>query len=92
MGASGRTLVEEIAISCAFLAVAVLGYKRYFWIVGVGMIGHGVFDLLHHLFIDNQGMPQWWPGFCMSFDVVMGVWLVVRTRIGRTPFLGPPPQ
>jgi hypothetical protein len=39
------------------------------------MIGHGVFDFIHHFVIDNPGVPSWWPGFCLAFDVLFGVWL-----------------
>jgi hypothetical protein len=36
-----------------------------------------VFDVFHHLLIDNPGVPRWWPGFCMSFDVVAGGYLAL---------------
>ena len=31
------------------------------------------FDLLHHWFIENPGVPHWWPGFCLAFNVIVGV-------------------
>ena len=64
MGASRRTLVIEIVIAGAFLLVAVFGFRKNFWFVVAALIGHGVFDFVHHLFIDNPGVPHWWPGFC----------------------------
>lgn len=39
--------------------------------------GHGVFDFSHHLFIKNPGVPVWWPGFCLSFDVLAGGFLAM---------------
>jgi hypothetical protein len=42
------------------------------------MMGHGVFDSVHHWFIENPGVPHWWPGFCLAFDVILGAWLAPR--------------
>jgi hypothetical protein len=60
-GASGRTLMIEIAVASGFLLLAVFGFKRNFWVVPVALAGHGVFDFVHHFFIDNPGVPPWWP-------------------------------
>jgi hypothetical protein len=78
--ASAHTLMIEIAVACGFLILAVLGFKKHFWIVPVGMAGHGIFDLVHRLIIVNPGVPRWWPGFCLSFDVLLATWLAVRLR------------
>jgi hypothetical protein len=85
MGASRHTLIVEIVIASAFLMVAVLGYRRNFWILVAALIGHGIFDFVHHLFIDNPGVPHWWPGFCLAFDGVLGAWLAVRLISQRQP-------
>ena len=78
MGASRRALIIEIVIATAFLLVAVLGFRKNFWLVVAALIGHGVFDFVHRFFIDNPGVPHWWPGFCLAFDVLLGVFLAVR--------------
>ena len=67
MGASSRTLIIESAVASGFLLVAVLGFRRNFWFVVAALVGHGVFDFVHHLFIDNPGVPHWWPGFRLAF-------------------------
>ena len=77
-GASARALMIEIAIASCFLIAAALGFKKSFWIMPVALAGHGVFDFFHRFFIDNPGVPRWWPGFCLAFDVVLAVWLTVR--------------
>jgi hypothetical protein len=66
IGASRRTLIIEIVIASAFFWVAVLGFRKNFWLVVAALIGHGVFDFIHHFFIDNPGVPRWWPGFCFG--------------------------
>jgi hypothetical protein len=78
MGASSRTLIVEIVVASGFLLVAVLGFRRNFWLVVAALIGHGIFDFVHRLFVDNPGVPHWWPGFCLAFDAVLGVFLAVR--------------
>jgi hypothetical protein len=78
MGASSRTLFAEIAVASGFLLVAVLGFKRNIWLVVAALVGHGSFDFVHHLFINNPGVPRWWPGFCLAFDGLLGAYLAVH--------------
>lgn len=77
MGASRQTLTIEIVVATGFLLLAALGFRRSLWLVAVAIIGHGVFDSVHHLFIENPGVPIWWPGFCLGFDVILGGWLAL---------------
>jgi hypothetical protein len=78
MGASRRTLIIEIVVAGGFLLVAVLGFKRNFWLVVAALIGQGVFEFVHRFFIDNPSVPHWWPGFCLAFDALLGVFLAVH--------------
>ncbi|HYR88005.1 MAG TPA: hypothetical protein VE422_28250 [Terriglobia bacterium] len=80
MGASRQTLIIESAVAGAFLVFAVLGFKRNLWLVAGALIGHGVFDSIHGLFIENPGVPIWWPGFCLVFDAILGGLLAVRLK------------
>jgi hypothetical protein len=85
MGGSRRTLGLEIAVGIGFLLLAVVGFKKNLWLVAAAMVGHGVFDFFHHLFIENPGVPRWWPGFCMAFDVVAGAWVALLLVTRRRP-------
>jgi hypothetical protein len=29
------------------------------------------------MLIQNPGVPEWWPGFCLSFDVLAGGFLAM---------------
>jgi hypothetical protein len=82
MAAPRRTLIIEIAIASGFLLLAVIGYKTSLWLLAAGIVGHGIFDLVHHSLIDNPGVPGWWPGFCGAFDVIFGglVAMLLLTR------------
>jgi len=83
MGASNSTLIVEIAVAGGFSVLAVLGFKKNLWFAAAAVIGHGVFDYVHHFLIDNPGVPRWWPGFCGSFDVIFGLYLA--TLLLRRP-------
>jgi hypothetical protein len=77
MGNSTPALTIESPIEGAFLMLAVIGFKKNLWLVVAELAGHGVFDFFHHLFIQNPGVPLWWPGFCLSFDVLTGMFLAM---------------
>ncbi len=77
IGSSTPALVLESVIAVAFLALAVAGFKKNLWLIVAALTGHGVFDFFHHLFIQNPGVPVWWPGFCLSFDVLGGGFLAM---------------
>ena len=85
----GAVMGSEVAIAAVFIAGAVLGFKRSPWIAVVALGGHGVMDAFHHHLVHNTGVPQAWPGFCMSFDVIaaafVAVLMLARTRGGGKP-------
>ncbi len=84
LGDSTSALVGETAIAIIFSAVALFGALRFPLLVGIGIAAHGLFDLVHHFIIENPGLPPWWPGFCMSIDLLLGVWVIGLFRSRRT--------
>jgi hypothetical protein len=77
MGATTPVLISESLAASAFVIFAVVGFKKSLWITAAALAGHGVFDFFHHLIIHDPGVPVWWPGFCMSFDVIAGAFLAM---------------
>jgi len=75
MGGSMPALVTESTVACAFLVLAVAGFQKNLWLVAAALAGHGIFDFFHPRFIQNPGVPKWWPGFCLSFDILAGGFL-----------------
>ena len=75
MASSTPALVSESLVACVFLGLAAAGFKWNLWLIVAALAGHGVFDFFHHLFIQNPGVPTWWPGFCLSFDVLAACFL-----------------
>jgi hypothetical protein len=82
MGGSSRALLVETIVASGFLLLALFGFKSSLWLAAAAIVGHGAFDFVHHRFIENPGVPHWWPGFCLTFDVVFGAWLAVRLMRG----------
>ena len=76
LGGSPHALAWETMIAFAFSTVAVFGALRLPVLVGIGIVAHGLFDLVHHVIIQNPGVPPWWPSFCMSIDVLLGLWVI----------------
>ncbi len=80
----GRTsvLLVEGTSALVFSGIAMLGFRNGCRIVGIGIAAHGVFDLLHYHFVEDAGVPVWWPGFCGSIDILLGAYVVAFC--GRT--------
>jgi hypothetical protein len=74
---SEQVVLLESLVAAGFLLVAFLAFKISLWLAVAGFIGHGIFDFVHDHFVNNPGVPPWWPGFCLAFDVVAGGFLAV---------------
>jgi hypothetical protein len=82
-GSTGALLAEAIGVA-AFVLAAVVGFKRNLWLVVAALAGHGVFDALHAQMVTNPGVPEWWAGFCATFDVGAAAflaWLLLRSKV-----------
>jgi hypothetical protein len=77
MDGGGEALAVESLAAAAFGGVAVAGFSRNLWLVVAALAGHGVFDFIHHRLVQNDGVPGWWPAFCLAFDIVAALWLGV---------------
>lgn len=72
MGGTATALAIELIFLAAFLLAAVVGFKFNLWIAAAGLAGHGVLDFFHASLVSNDGVPVWWPPFCLSYDVIAG--------------------
>jgi len=85
MGGSSSSLVAETVVAGAFVAIAIAGFRRTLWLVVIALAAHGVFDFVHGHLITDPGVPAWWPGFCLAYDVVAAGYLAWRLRLHRRP-------
>jgi hypothetical protein len=77
MAKSSVALLAEAAPMVMFIAAAGVGFRRTLWIVVAGLALHGVFDFFHHAMITNPGVPPWWPGWCLAYDVTAAIYLTI---------------
>lgn len=77
MGGSPQSLLTECAVMAAFLVASLVGFQRTPWLIVAALAGHGVLDLVHPHLIDNPGVPRWWPGFCLAYDLVAAGYLAL---------------
>jgi hypothetical protein len=80
VGGSRGALVAETAMMAPFVVLATLGYARSSWLLALGLAAHGLLDVVHGRVIDNPGVPDWWPSFCMGYDVAAALVLAIRLR------------
>jgi hypothetical protein len=83
MAGATHALLVEAVVGAAFVALAVLGYRRSLWWVALALLAHGLFDYLRGPYIANPGVPSFWPEFCMAYDVVAAAYLAVLLRLGH---------
>jgi K+-transporting ATPase A subunit len=84
MAGSTVAIAAESAAAALFFAATVIGFRHNLWIVVAGLVAHGLFDSIHDHVIANPGMPKWWPIFCGTIDVALGVglaWLLLRNKL-----------
>lgn len=78
------TLSVEALGGLIFGGLAVLGYLRYPWLLGLGIIGHGLgWDLWHYG--KSHFMPDWYAVACLLTDVGLGLYVLTQARTYGSP-------
>lgn len=78
-----QALPAELIAATVFTVIAIIGFRTSLWWAAAGIAGHGIFDwVVHPHLISNPGMPAFWPAFCGSIDVALGV-LIAALLIRR---------
>ena len=88
MAKSTGSLVAEAIAALVFVAMAALGFRKTPWFVVAGLALHGVFDFFHGAVIANPGVPVWWPGWCLAYDVVAAAYLAALIVFRRRSHAG----
>jgi hypothetical protein len=83
IGASTHALILESLVGAVFIVVAVTGFRWSLWWVVLALMAHGVFDFTRAGVIANPGVPNWWPDFCLTYDVTAAVYLAWLLKSGR---------
>ncbi|MDH5546998.1 MAG: hypothetical protein OEZ43_15510 [Gammaproteobacteria bacterium] len=81
MSGIAASIVAESMIALLFIGTAAFSKKFPFLAVGLGLIAHGLFDLMHNQFIEISTVPLWWPAYCATVDVLLGLWVLYLWRL-----------
>ena len=84
-----QALTAELIAATVFIVIAIIGFRTSLWWVAAGIAGHGMFDwVVHPHLITNPGMPVFWPAFCGSIDVALGVLIAILLHRRAIPARG----
>jgi hypothetical protein len=81
-----RIVVIETAFAAIFIMCALVASRGPTRLVGAALAAHALFDVAHPILVSNPGVPEWWPAFCATVDVVLcaaawsAAWRPPRTR------------
>ncbi len=75
-----KEMIYGLPFLAAGLAFAFVSVRKSAIVVGAFWIVHGVYDIVHDQFVSNAGVPDWYPAFCFSVDVVVGAYLLWLSR------------
>lgn len=77
-------LVYEILAGLVFFIIALcaikLSHQRALYVLAIGFIGHACYDVIPPLFYTPAVAPSWWPEFCGSVDLILGVFVLMRAK------------
>ena len=75
-GDDGDLGVEAIGV-LVFVGLALAGYARWPWLIGVGILAHGLaWDAWHHG--RSSYIPDWYSVGCLVTDLGVGVFALAR--------------
>lgn len=87
-----EALISEVIVGMLFITLAGLALRtnrtKRLAILAVGFICHGIYDVAHLNIYGDSVAPLWWPEFCGSIDILLGVyllWLVKKSKELCTP-------
>ncbi len=67
-----RKIVIESVVALAFVAIAVAGFRYTPIVIGIGLLLHGIWDLLHHHGWFQLKTGRFYPPFCAVYDFLVG--------------------
>lgn len=80
-------LPNELLYGGVFFLIALcskrLASSAWLALLAAGYLLHGVYDVIHDGLFINGGVPLWWPEFCGTVDIVIGLyllWLALSSR------------
>jgi hypothetical protein len=82
-GASSVWLVVELAGLVSFTFLAWLGLRISPWALALGWALHAAWDAFLHKLSDAPFVPGWYPLVCLSFDLVLALYILMSFKRSR---------
>ena len=80
-GSDYMALKNELLTGALFITLAYGAYKLSNFnaplVLAIGYMGHAIYDVGHNTLFINSGVPLWWPEFCGSVDILIGIYLLI---------------
>jgi hypothetical protein len=81
------SLIYSILAVAFFLALAYFGYKHNFLLIVLGLVLHGVWDLLFPYF--SSSAPAGYDVFCLTIDVLLAPYFYFRVKPAKASLSQP---
>ena len=75
-----KEMIYGVPFVVVGLAFAFVSVRQSALVVGAFWILHALYDVTHRRFFTNAGVPDWYPVFCFSVDVVVGAYVLWLSR------------
>ena len=72
------SLTYVIMAGAIFFALSYFGYKKNFLLVIIGLVLHGVWDMLFPYISDTA--PDGYGIFCLTIDILLAIYFYLRVR------------
>ncbi|ULQ57784.1 hypothetical protein KJS94_06180 [Flavihumibacter rivuli] len=72
-----RELIINVVQAVLFLNIAYFGIKKNIYLLAAGYFLHGIWDFSYGYFCDPGLVPPDYDLFCLTFDFVVGIYLVL---------------
>lgn len=76
-------ILQELLYGIPFFIAGILlityGFTYSGYLLALLWIGHGFYDMFHHLLFSNSGVPSWYPVLCAGVDIVLGAYIFYRS-------------
>jgi len=67
--------IIEISAASVFVLMAALGLWWNPWLIVIGLMAHGFWDLVHHNTHRLTKVPSWYIPLCLIYDILAGGYL-----------------
>lgn len=71
---STSDIVIEVIAALIFYFIAVIGYVKNSTLLAVGLLLHGIWDIVHHFISGLTANPDYWPVYCLTIDVIWSIY------------------